>query len=87
MPVVNFIPSNGRITIRCDPNTSKIVRVYFVVDKLAQAVLVHVDTASLAVMDFTLNYSGVCARFYLETGYAVVMDVICLKITLGQKSN
>lgn len=35
MAIVNFIATNRRITIRCNPNAGEIITVYLVVNKLA----------------------------------------------------
>lgn len=82
MAIVNFIAANRRITIRCNPNTREIITVYFVVDKLAQTVFVHVDAASLAVMNFTMYDGGISAGLDFETGNSVIVNVIAFKVSL-----
>lgn len=84
MPVVDFVSSNSGITIRSYPHASKVIRVNFVVDKLTQAVFMHVNTASLAVMNFALNDSRVGTCFNFKAGNAVVMNVVSFKISLEQ---
>ena len=54
----------------------------FVLNKLAQPVLVHVDATGLAVVYLALHHSWVGARLHLKARYSVVVDVILLKVTL-----
>jgi len=82
MPVVDFVPSNSRITIRSYPHAGKIIGVNFVVDKLTQTVFVYVDAASLAVMNFALNDCRVGTCFNFKAGDAVVVNIVSFKISL-----
>lgn len=54
----------------------------FVVDELSEAVLVDVYPARLPMMDFTVDHGRVGARFYLEAGDSVVVDIVRFKVTL-----
>lgn len=42
----------------------------------------HVDAASLAMVDLATDHSGVGVRLDLEASYPVPMDVTALKIAL-----
>lgn len=82
MPVVDLVPPDRRVAVRGNPNAGEIVRMDLVVDELAETVLVHVDTASLSVMDLAVYDGGVRARFHFEAGNSVVVDVVSFKVTL-----
>lgn len=82
MTVVDFVPSNGRVTIRSYPHASKVIGVNFVVDKLTQSVFVYVNSASLTVVNFALNNSWVGPCFNFKAGYAVVMNIVGFKVSL-----
>lgn len=80
--VVDFVPSDRGVAVGGYPHAGEIVRVDFVVDELAEAVLVHVDAAGLPVVDLAVDDGGIGARLHLETGYSIVVYVVCFKITL-----
>lgn len=76
MTVVYFILPDCRITIRCDPNAGEIIRMYAIINKLPETIFVNVNTASLTVMDFALDYGRIGTGFYFETGDTIVVNVI-----------
>lgn len=82
MPVVDLVPPDRRITVRRYPHAGEIIRVDFVVDELTQSVLVHVDAASLAVMDLAVDDGGIGACLHLETGYPIIVNIVRFEITL-----
>lgn len=82
MPVVDLVPPDRRVAVRRDPHAGEIVRVDLVVDELAETVLVHVDAASLSVVDLAVYDGWVRARLHFEAGDSVVVDVVRLKVTL-----
>ena len=82
LPVVDLVPPDGRIAVGGDPHAGEVIRMDFVVYELAQAVLVHVDAARLAVMDFAVNYRRVGSSLHFEAGDAVVVDVVRLEVAL-----
>lgn len=53
-----------------------------VLDKLTQAILVHVDASRLSVMDLALNNRWVGSSFHLESRNSIIVYVILLKISL-----
>lgn len=53
----------------------------FVVDELAQAVLVDVNAAGLTVVDLTMNDRGISSSLDFEAGDSVVVNVVCFEVT------
>lgn len=82
MSVINFVSSDGRITVWRDPNTRKIIRVYFVVNELTQTIFMHIDASSLTVMNFAVNHGGVGTSFHFKSSDTIIVYVICLEVTL-----
>lgn len=82
MPVIDLVPPDRRVAVRGDPHAGEIVRVDLVVDELAETVLVHVDSARLAVVDLAVHDGWIRACFHLEAGNTVIVDVVRFKITL-----
>lgn len=70
------------VTIGRDPNPCKVICIDLVFDELAATLFVHVDAASLAVVDLAPDHSGVGVRLDLKASYPVPMDVAALKIPL-----
>lgn len=85
MSVVDFVPPDRRIAIRGDPHTGEIVRVNFVIYELSETVFVYVYATCLSVVYLTMHNGGIRARFHFEAGNSVVVDVVCLKVTLKYK--
>jgi len=50
--------------------------------ELTKSVLVHINAARLAMMDFTLNHGRIGSGLNLETSYTIVVDIILLKVAL-----
>lgn len=82
MSIVYLIAPDCRVTVWRDPHSSKIVRMYFVIYKLAQTGLVYVYAASLSMVNLTVDYGGVGAGLYFKTSNSIVVDIISFKITL-----
>lgn len=55
---------------------------YSIFDELSQPVLMHIDAARLTMMNLTLDHCGISASFDLKTGYAIVVYIVLLEITL-----
>lgn len=70
------------VTIRRDPHPCKVICIDLVFDELAATLFVHVDAASLAMVDLATDHSGVGVRLDLKASYPVPMDVTALKIAL-----
>lgn len=70
------------VTVGCDPHTSKIIGIDFVLYKLSPPFLVDVDASRLSVMDLTAHHCGVGVGLHLEACYTVSVDVAVLKVTL-----
>lgn len=70
------------VAVRRDPNPCKVICIDLVLDELAATLLVHVDAASLAMVDLATDHSGVGVRLDLKASYPVPMDVAALKISL-----
>lgn len=47
----------------------------------------HIDAASLTMVDLTTDHCGVGVRLYLKASYPVPMDVTALEISLGKDKN
>lgn len=82
MTVVYFIATNGRVTIGRDPDTGEIIRMYTIVDKLSQAIFVHVYSASLAVMNFATYDGWIRSCFHFESGNSIIMNIVMFEIPL-----
>lgn len=44
----------------------------------------HIDAASLTVVDLTTDHCGVGVRLYFKASYPVPVDVTALEISLGK---
>lgn len=75
----------SRITVWRDPHPSEVVGVDFVLYELTPPILMDIDSARLAVVDFTPNHGGVGSRLHLKPCYPIVVNVIFLKVTLKLK--
>lgn len=75
----------SRITVWCDPHSSEVVGVDFVLYELTPPILMDIDSARLAMVDFTPNHGGVGPRLHLKPCYPIVVNVIFLKVTLKLK--
>lgn len=82
MSVVYLIAPNRRVTVRRDPNSSKVIGVYLIVNELAKARFVDVDASCLSVVNLTMNYGGVSAGLHFEPGDSIVVNVVGFKVTL-----
>lgn len=78
--VVDIVFTYRWITVRRDPHTGEVVRVYFVHEELAAATLVYVDPTGLPVMDFAADNGRVGSGFHFEAGDAIVVDIVRLKV-------
>lgn len=81
----NVLSPYRRVTVGCDPHTSKVISVDFVLYKLSPPLLVDVDASCLAMMDLTTHHRGVSIGLDLEACYTVSMDVAVLKVTLKHR--
>jgi len=86
MPVIYFISADSRIAIRSDPYPSKIIRMNFVLNKLALSVFVDIDAPSLSMMNFTMYNSWIRSCLNLESSYSIIVNVIPLKVTLKNRN-
>lgn len=82
--VEDVIFSNRRVTVAGYPHASKIIRVYSVLDKLASAIFMNINSSSLSIVYVATDNSGVCTSLYFKSSYPVVMNVIRLKVALHQ---
>lgn len=73
------------VTVGCDPHTSEIIGIDFVLYKLSPPFLVDVDASCLSVMDLTAHHCGVGVGLHLKACYTVSMDVTVLKVTLKHR--
>lgn len=80
MAVVDLVPPYGGIRIRSDPHAGEVIGVDFVVDELAQTVLVDVNASRLAVVYLAMHDGRISAGFYLKPRYPVVVYVIGFEI-------
>jgi len=53
-----------------------------VLDELTQTILMHIDAARLTMMDLALDHGRIGSGLDLEASYAIVVDVIFLKVAL-----
>ena len=74
-------PYSG-VRVGGDPHSCVVIRVYGVVNELTASVLVHIDASGETVVYVAFHYGGIGTRFYLETRYAVVVDVVAFKVAL-----
>lgn len=85
-PSLKYVFSPYRwITVGCDPHTSEVIGIDFVLYKLPPPLLVHVDASRLAVVDLATHHRRVGVRLHLKTCYTVSMDVTIFKVTLKHK--
>lgn len=82
VPVVYFVPSDCRVTVRGNPHARKIIRMDLVVYELPQTIFVHVNSSRLPVVDLTMHYRRIGACLYFKTCYSIVVDIVCLEVTL-----
>lgn len=82
MSVIYLVAAYGGVAVGGDPHSGEVVGVYLVVYELSETGLMHVDTSGLTVVDLAVNYGGIRAGFYFETGYSVVVDIVRFEITL-----
>lgn len=75
------------VTVGRDPHTGKIIRIDFVLYKLAPPLLVDIDASCLAVVDLTTDHCGVGVSFHLKACYAISMDVTVLKVALKARKD
>lgn len=80
--IVYLVTSDGGVAVGSDPDASKVVGMDFVVDELAETVLMNVDAARLPMMDLAVYHGWICACFYLKSSYSIVVNVVCFKIAL-----
>lgn len=83
MSIIDLIAPNCRVTVRRDPNSSKVVRMYLIVYELSEARFVDVDASCLSVVDLAMDYGGVSAGFHFEPGDSIVVNVVGFKVTLS----
>lgn len=57
-----------------------------ILDKLAQAVLVHINAPRLSVVNLALDHRRIGSGLNLEARYSVVMNVVFLKVTLRKNT-
>jgi hypothetical protein len=62
--------------------TRKIIGMYSIFDELAEPILVHINAAGLAMVDFTLDHCWIGARLHLKAGNSIVVNVVLLKVAL-----
>lgn len=86
MPVIYLVPSDSRITVRCDPHPREVIRMYFIIDKLTEAIFVNVNSPGLSVMDLTMHYRWIRPRLDFEACDAIVVDVVGLEVPLIEKN-
>lgn len=77
-----FHPPYCGVTIRRDPHPCKVICIDLVFDELAATLFVHIDAASLAMVDLATDHGRVGIRLDLKASYPVPMDVTALKIAL-----
>lgn len=53
-----------------------------ILDKLPEAVFVHINPARLAVMDVAFDHRRIGTGFHLKAGYPIVVDVVLFEIAL-----
>ena len=82
----SWIVPDGGVTARSDPDTSEVVGVDFVVNKLPTPVLVHIDATCLTMVDFTIHHRRVGPCLHLKPCYPVVVNVTGVKVTLEDNS-
>lgn len=76
-----FIPY-GRVTVRCNPDTSKIVWMNLVINKLSPSILVNIYSTCLSMVNFTVDNCWICTSFHLKASYSVVVNVTGIKVAL-----
>jgi hypothetical protein len=82
MAIVNLIPSNSWIAVRCNPDASKVIGVNFVFNKLPLSIFMDINSTRLTMMNLTVNYSWIGTSFYFKTRNTIVVNVVSFKITL-----
>ena len=73
------------VTVGGDPDAGEVVGVDAVLDELSAAVLVHVDSAGLPVVDLALHHGRVRSSLHLKPRDPVVVDVVCFKVALQKE--
>lgn len=63
-------------------HTRKVIGMDLILYKLAQAILMDVNSTGLTVMDFALDHRRIGAGLHLETRYSIVVNVILFKVSL-----
>lgn len=77
---------DGRITIWGYPYTSEVIRVYFVLDELSAAIFVNVNAPGLTMVNLAPHHSWIGTGFHFKTSNAIIVNIVCLKITLKRTS-
>lgn len=86
VPVVDLVLTYCRIGVRGDPYAGKVIAVNAILYELTESVFVHVNAASLPVMNLALDDRRIGSSFHLEARDAVIVNVIFLKVSLKDRT-
>lgn len=84
MAVKYLIFPDRRIAMSCYPHAGILIRMDFVLNKLAHAMLVDIHASSLSMMNLAPHNSWIGSCFYFETRDAIIVNVVFLEIALQQ---
>jgi len=83
--IIYIITPYCRIAVRSYPNTSKIVTMNFVINKLTKTIFMNIDATCLTMMNFTMYNRWISSSFDFKTSNAVIVNIISFKISLYRK--
>lgn len=85
--IINIITTYSRITIRSNPNASKIITMNSIVYKLTKSIFMNIDSTCLAMMNFTLHNRRICSSFNFKASNAIIVNIISFKKSLYKNNN
>lgn len=84
--IINIITTYSRITIRSDPNTSKIIAMNSIINKLTKTIFMNIDATCLTMMNFTLYYRWISSSFNFKSSNSVIVNIISFKKSLRKQT-
>lgn len=85
MSIIYIITPYCWIAVRSNPNTSKIVTMNSIINKLAKTIFMNIDSTCLTVMNLALHNRWIGSSFDFKTSNAVIVNIIGFKKSLNIK--
>ena len=82
MTIINLVSPNRRVAIARNPDTSEVVGMNLILDKLALTIFMDVNPSCLSMMNFTVHNGWICSGLYFEASNPVIVNIVGLKISL-----